>query len=469
MWDFLVGLGKVFWVLFQVIVLFNLLIVVHELGHYWAAKWRGLKVEKFQIWFGKPLWKKEINGVQWGLGSIPLGGFVALPQMAPMESIEGGSGDRAKLAKITPLDKIIVAFAGPLFSMLLAFVFALLVWGVGKPSSVAGTTKIVGTVSADYPAAEVLQPGDEILSVDGVEVNGFGGMVNSITERIVFSTGEKITMKIQRPGEDGPRDVQVGYKIRETKATERPDHRRVGISPAQPSVIASVMERSPAEEAGLQTGDVLVSANGEKIFSPIRLIQLVEDGKGAAIALVVERGEGQVELNLVPRKPKENAEKLGFQSGIVWNSDVGRMLQKPGPPPLSQIGDSATAMYRTLKGVTSKDSDVGVSHMSSAVGIGGLYYDALSEKGGWRFALVISVLINVNLAILNLLPLPVLDGGHITMALYEWIRKKPLNVRVLEYVQVACALLLFGFIIYVSFFDIGDQVRKNRGTTELVW
>ena len=96
MMDFLTGFGKFLWVIFQVIVLFNLLIVVHELGHYWAAKWRGLKVEKFQIWFGKAIWKKEINGVQWGLGTIPMGVFVALPQMAPMESSppQGSEGPR---------------------------------------------------------------------------------------------------------------------------------------------------------------------------------------------------------------------------------------------------------------------------------------------------------------------------------------------------------------------------------------
>ena len=103
--EFLLGLGKIFWTLFQVIVLFNILIVVHELGHYWAAKWRGLKVEKFQIWFGKPIWKKKIKGVQWGFGWIPMGGFVALPQMAPMEMLEGKNEGKEPLPPIKPLDK----------------------------------------------------------------------------------------------------------------------------------------------------------------------------------------------------------------------------------------------------------------------------------------------------------------------------------------------------------------------------
>src|SRR5438105_7735614 len=125
-----IDIARVVLILLEVLVLFNLLIVVHELGHFLAARWRGLYIEKFGVWFGKPLWKKTINGVQYSLGSLPFGGFVALPQLAPMDIIEGKSDvDRAKLAPISALDKIIVAFAGPLFSFGLAVLFAIIIWG----------------------------------------------------------------------------------------------------------------------------------------------------------------------------------------------------------------------------------------------------------------------------------------------------------------------------------------------------
>jgi len=105
----------------EVVLLFNLLIGVHELGHFLAAKWRGLKVERFAIWFGKPLWKKKMGGVEYCLGWIPAGGYVSLPQMATMEAIEGKTEETAEqLPNVSPLDKIIVAFAGPLFSFGLA-------------------------------------------------------------------------------------------------------------------------------------------------------------------------------------------------------------------------------------------------------------------------------------------------------------------------------------------------------------
>src|SRR5208283_1990570 len=109
----------------EVVLIFNLIIGVHELGHFVAARWRGLKVDRFAIWFGKPVWKKKINGVEYALGTIPAGGYVALPQMATMEIIEGkGDSSGRPLPPVSALDKIIVAFAGPLFSFLLAVAFA---------------------------------------------------------------------------------------------------------------------------------------------------------------------------------------------------------------------------------------------------------------------------------------------------------------------------------------------------------
>src|SRR6266566_2400257 len=120
----------------EVLLLFNLLIFVHELGHFLAARWRGLRIDRFAIWFGKPIWKTEIAGVEYALGSIPAGGYVALPQMATMEAIEGKSESSDKpLPPISALDKIIVAFAGPLFSFLLALAFAVVVMVVGRPVS----------------------------------------------------------------------------------------------------------------------------------------------------------------------------------------------------------------------------------------------------------------------------------------------------------------------------------------------
>ena len=146
---------NVLFILIEVVVIFNLLIIVHELGHFLAARWRGLVIEKFGIWFGKPIWKKKIGGVEYSLGSIPAGGFVALPQMAPMEVMEGKAETaREELPQVSALDKIIVAFAGPLFSLGLAVVFATIVWIIGRPVSESEATTTIGYVMPDSPAEQ---------------------------------------------------------------------------------------------------------------------------------------------------------------------------------------------------------------------------------------------------------------------------------------------------------------------------
>src|SRR5260221_1839095 len=134
-------------IVFEVLLIFNLLIIVHELGHFLAARWRGLHVDKFGVWFGRPILKRNIGGVAFSFGWIPAGAFVLLPQMATMEAAEGEAEvSGSDLPPIKPLDKIIVASAGPIFSFLLALLFATIVCIVGRPIAEADTTTAVGYV-----------------------------------------------------------------------------------------------------------------------------------------------------------------------------------------------------------------------------------------------------------------------------------------------------------------------------------
>src|SRR6185295_1394706 len=195
---------KVILIVFEVILLFNLLIAVHELGHFLAAKWRGLKIDRFAIWFGKPIWKKKIRGVEYALGSIPAGGYVSLPHMATMEAIEGkGDSSGQPLPTISALDKIIVAFAGPLFSFLLALAFAIVVMIIGRPVSDTEKTTVIGYAAKGGPADQAgLRPGDRIVAVDGKPVSKFSGMGDSVMWRIVRSEGEIVPVKVERDGKE---------------------------------------------------------------------------------------------------------------------------------------------------------------------------------------------------------------------------------------------------------------------------
>src|SRR5687767_1409155 len=246
---------KVIFIILEVLLLFNLLIFVHELGHFLAARWRGLKVERFAIWFGKPIWRKEIGGVEYVLGTIPAGGYVSLPQMAPMDAIEGKTDKpREPLPPISAMDKIIVAFAGPLFSFGLAVVFALIVWMVGRPVSESESTTTIGLVETNSPAERAwLKVGDKIVAIDGKPVTKFGGMGSSGTWRIVRSEGKTIPIVVERNGQR--LTLEAEPKKEQTKFWQRASLRQILIEPAHTPIISKIATNSPAARAGLQPGE----------------------------------------------------------------------------------------------------------------------------------------------------------------------------------------------------------------------
>jgi regulator of sigma E protease len=449
---------RVVFILLEVIILFNLLIVVHELGHFLAARWRGLYIEGFGVWFGKPIWKKTINGVQYSLGSLPFGGFVKLPQLAPMDVIEGKADvDRAALPKISALDKIIVAIAGPLFSVLLALFFACVVWAVGHPVSESDLTTVIGYVHQDSPAAKAgLQPGDKILEVDGRPVSRFFGMNDSVVWNVVRSEGPVIPFKIERDGKTSI--VNVVPHIAETSGWRRKSTRQVMIQPAVTPLVEGVEKDSPAEKAGLKAGDIITGVNGQRIFNALSLVDEIEKHPNEELTLDVRRGGEQIQLKMRPALMEaEGVTKPRI--GIRW--DAGGRLSLSHPDPVEQVYHSITSTLQTIGAVASPSSDVKLQHMSGPIMIVRIYYMLFESDNGWKLALWFSVILNVNLAILNLLPIPVLDGGHIVLALIESVRRKPVNMKILEWVQTACATLIIGYMLYISFFDIGDLLGKN--------
>jgi len=445
-------------ILIEVVVLFNLLIIVHELGHFLAARWRGLVVEKFGVWFGKPIWKKTINGVQYSLGSIPFGGFVALPQLAPMDIIEGKvDTDRAQLPRISAFDKIIVAVAGPLFSVLLALVFACIVWAVGHPVNESDMTTTIGYVQADSPAAKAgLLPGDKILEVDGKRVVRFSGMNDSVVWNVIRSEGDTIPFKIERQGV--VQDVSVVPYRAETSGWRRKSVRQVLIVPAQTPIVDKVIPNTPAAAAGLAHGDIVLGFNGTPIYNPLAVAEHISKQPDQPITLQIMREGKLFEPTIQPASIQtENGSRPGI--GIYWDRN-GRM-SIGHPSPTEQVYNSITSTLSTLGAVASPKSDVKLQHLSGPVGIGRIYYLLFQSERGWQLALWFSVILNVNLAILNMLPIPVLDGGHIVLALIESVRRKPVNIRVLEFVQTGCAVLIIGYMAYVSFFDLGDLFGRD--------
>lgn len=473
---------KFIFILLEVLVLFNLIIIAHELGHFLAAKWRGLKIEKFGIWFGKPIFEKEINGIKYSLGSIPAGGFVALPQMAPMEALEGkNESDRTQLPHISPLDKIIVAFAGPFFSFITALLCASLIWVVGRPVSESELTRTIGYVMPDSPAATAgLEAGDEVISIDGQEVNKFLGLGKSIAWLIASSEGETIEMKVRRGQELMTFEPKPEIPEKQS-GWERAGTRQIQILPSQTPLVAKVYPNSPAEKAGVQANDWILKADGVRLYHPMTLSDMIAAKGVDPIELEIQRGKETLSVQVTPEMPEyqaidpesgqqvegdareaaladlpEPTPKIGVQWDLVGEMKVDR------PNPWSQVQASVSTMLGTLGALISPKSDIKVQHLSGPVGIMRIYYLLFESDQGWRLAIWFSVLFNVNLAILNLVPLPVLDGGHILIALIEGVFRKPISMRLLELIQTGCALLLIGFMLYVTFYDVGDLTGSEE-------
>ncbi len=453
---------KVILVVVEALLALNLLIFVHELGHFLAARWRGLKVERFAIWFGKPIWSKKINGVEYALGWIPAGGYVSLPQMATMEAIEGKTDEKAEqLPNVSPLDKIIVAVAGPLFSFLLAILFAVIVWQVGKPLTVTDDAPVLGWVVPDGPAWKAgLRPGDKITTIDGHPIKAFGPPTqDSITWRVITSENTNLTVNYLRDGQE--QSVQVTAFKPQTKWYERRALRKILVGPVQSAKIFDIATNSPAARVGLKQGDEIMKVNGEKIFS-FAAISHVEDfqtnSAAGPVTFTVRRGVEEFECAMQAEKPispKEMSPSFGILSYL---GNTNRVLVHPGP--WEQIEASAKQIFATIGAVANKRNEIGVQQLGGAVMIIRVYKNFFENEDGWRWVLWFSVVLNVNLAMLNMLPLPVLDGGHILLSLIEVVRRRAVNPKILNYIQSGFAILLIGFMLWIAFYDIGDWARS---------
>ncbi len=459
------ALLKTPWAIVLVILFFGASIFVHELGHFLAARWRGLKVERFSIGFGPRLWTRTVNGVEYCISALPLGGYVALPQLADMRGVEGDSEDSAEtLPPLSYADKMIVSSAGAVFNVLFALLLGSLLWIVGDWTDYSRQTTDIGYVAEtvttedgdDIPSpAHVagLQAGDEILAVDGTPVRDWF----HLTYSIIAGT---------RRADDG-RPMSSFEVRRNDKVLEftlypvlsGPDGlRRVGIMAKNLLVIDNVHPESPAAQAGLQTGDEIVAIDGEPVYTHYEYFQHLRSNPDRPSELLVQRNDRTLTVQVQPKRvvvdTEGNEEPL---LGIQWRTR--NWLEHINP--FERVKRDLQTTWTVLSALVSPSSDIGLNALSGPVGIGyALYRSAMLDI---RFVLSLTVLINVNLAILNLLPIPVLDGGHMAFATIAKLRRRPLPARFVSATQGLFMLLLFSLIIYVSIFDVS---RVHRHGTE---
>jgi regulator of sigma E protease len=429
------------YVVAAVLVSFGAAIAIHEFGHFWVARKLGMTVEEFAIGIGPKMYSRKRDGIEYSVRWIPAGGFVKLPQMVTAEALEGQSTKEVPPAP--PLHKILVAFAGPFMNVVFAFAIATVIYFVGLPIPV--NPAVIGYVEPNSAEARLgIQEGDRITAVNGKPVKTWQDvMLNTIVARtslmpvVIEHNGHEQTYSLNATTDNG-----LGLKL-------------LNLDPRDHPQVLDVSAGSPAEKAGVKTGDRIISFAGVPIASRDQLIDLIRKCGGQANPMRVERDGKKVALNITPNvDPTTNTGRIGVALGV--DSTQVYMIQRPGPTPWEQVSDVLDKTFATIGAlVHTRQTGVGAKDLSGPVGI--LSILAGQFKTDYRLALSFLVLLNINLAIINLLPIPVLDGGHIVMAIIEKIWRRPLSLRFVESITTAFAMLLIGFMLYVTIF--GDIKR----------
>jgi len=446
------------YVIAGVILLFGASVFVHEFGHYWMARRRGLKVEAFAIGFGPKILSWTKDGIEYSWRWIPAGGFVKLPQMITSEALEGGKSSTEAIPPASPWSKILVAFAGPFMNVVFAFAIATVIYFVGLPVLV--NPSIIGYVEPDSPEAKLgIREGDKIVAVNGKTVKSWQD-VQMIT---VLARTNVLPVVVERDG------ARTTYELT-AKVNSTLGWKVLNLDPRDHPEVNEVVAGGAGDLAGLKVKDIVLSFAGVPIAGREQLIELIRKRGGEATEIVVQRGSEKLTLNVTPSiDPVTTKGKIGVALGN--GSTNVYHVEKPGPTPWAQIASVWDTTISTLGALFySKQTGVGVKDLSGPPGIFAMLVIWL--KTDYRLALNFLVLLNINLAIINLFPVPVLDGGHIVMAVIERIRRRPLSVRVMEYTTTAFAVLLISFMLYVSFNDVTKRfglfksLIQNEATIE---
>jgi regulator of sigma E protease len=442
-------LQKAWWFL----VVLGVLVAFHELGHYLAARWVGVKVLKFSLGFGPKLFGRTMGETEYLLSAIPLGGYVKLYGEDEAEATT--QEDRARSFAHKGLwGKVLIVAAGPGFNFILAyFIFA--GWlATGAPLFVPTFQDLTPDIEAMVPGSPAdtagIQIGDRVSRVNGHDISTRTELFDAVAK----SNGQALALEIKR-GEQIKIVTVTPTTVPGPQTSAQEPGYYLGVEETPP-LVTSVMQSSPAAKAGLQAGDHVISIDGQRIHTWSQMTGIVKESPDRQLQVEVLREGRRVSLTVTPAAEKAMVNGQSVEVGKIGISGPGRSIMRSSTPLLSLYDGlgatwgwtelTAIGLYKMVVG------DISSKNIGGPLTIANISGEAAAQ-GASSVVFLIAIL-SINLGVLNLLPIPILDGGHLLFFLIEGILRKPLGERQREIAQQAGLVLLVGVMIFAFWNDL---------------
>jgi regulator of sigma E protease len=441
------------------IVLITIVVFFHELGHFWVARRCGVHVDVFSVGFGRELFGfTDRKGTRWKFSAIPLGGYVKMKGQSDTEGLETQdpatlpAEDRAGSFLYKPLwQKAAIVFAGPAANYVLAvIVFAFIFATIGRQY----IAPVVGMIEPDSAAEHAgLKTGDRIVSVAGYEIDEF----KRIFYVLQLNVDETVDIVVKRGDETLTLEVKPEI-VKETGSLGNVDtYRDLGLDPFLPPIVGSVAEGSAAEAAGLQRGDRFVSVAGQPIEDFAQVSKVVTGSNGEPLEIVVDRAGQRIAVSATPKLEEIKEGPNKGKTRRILGVGFEELKESSRLAPLTAVwvavedtvrmtGFILTTVGQMITGKRSSDELGGVLRIGKIAGD--------TAQGTLREFLGLVALISINLGLINLFPIPLLDGGHLAFYAIEAVRGKPLSQRVQDFALKAGLAAVLGLMLFATWNDL---------------
>ncbi|MEK7735958.1 MAG: RIP metalloprotease RseP [Nitrospirota bacterium] len=431
------------------IVLLGILIFVHELGHFLFAKKLGVRVLKFSLGFGPKLIGKKYGDTEYLVSAVPLGGYVKMLGEEPGDELK--EEDKPFAYNYQPVWKrFLIVFSGPVFNLFFAaaIFFVVFLSGVPVPKPYAG--KVMDNSPA---AAAGLITGDRIAAINGKTVSGWDDIDVSVNE----SRGEKLLFKIEREGKIIELPITPEKKTGKNIFGENTEVMDIGIMPLLYPEVGEVIKNAVAEKAGIKKGDRIVEIEGASIKTWHDMTSIIHGSPEKPLRLKIKRDENFLELTVTPgKKTFKYPDGTEKQIGLIGIGPAGNnVIKKYNPLKAASLGVKRTwdMVVLTVVGIVKL-----IQRIIPADTLGGpiMIFQMAGQQaslGVMNFFLFMAV-ISINLGVLNLLPIPILDGGHILFLGIEAVRRKPLSEKVMMIAQRIGLAIIIALMVFAFYNDI---------------